>query len=63
MGRFKSNSFALDSMLTPFEYFYKHNIRKIRFETEKIANSRLEDFIADLLQKESRGALYRKNKR
>ena len=63
MGRFKSNSFAIDSMLTPFEYFFKHNIRKIRFETEKIANSRLEDFVVDLLQKEVRGASHREKRK
>src|SRR5690606_7120476 len=32
LGRFRSNSFALDSMLTPFEYFYKDYIKKINFE-------------------------------
>jgi hypothetical protein len=59
MARFKSNAFALDSILTPFEYYYKHNIRKITFETVKIVNPMLEDFILLRIQKEERGIEYR----
>ncbi len=59
LGRFKSNAFALDSIQTPFEYFYKHSIRKIRFETQKIADPRIDDFITNILAKEIRGADYR----
>lgn len=59
LGRFKSNSFAIDSMLTPFEYFYKNYIRKIKFEMEKISNPNLEKFIEDIVNKEIRGISYR----
>ncbi len=55
LGRFKSNSFALNSMLTPFEYFYQHYIRKINFEVNKIANPGLDTYIDEMLQKEIRG--------
>jgi hypothetical protein len=59
LGRFKSNRFALDSMLTPFEYFYTDYIRKIKFETNKIADPQLENFINDLVNREIRGATHR----
>lgn len=59
LGRFKSNSFALDSMLTPFEYFYNDYIKKINFEVSKISASNLDDFINDLVDKEIRGQQYR----
>ena len=59
LGRFKSNSFALDSMLTPFEYFYNDYIKKINFEVSKINTSNLNDFITDLVDKEKRGQQYR----
>ena len=59
LGRFKSNSFALDSMLTPFEYFYNGYIKKINFEVSKINTSNLDDFINDLVDKEIRGQQYR----
>ena len=59
LGRFKSNSFALDSMLTPFEYFYNDYIKKINFEVSKINTSNLDDFINDLVDKEKRGQQYR----
>lgn len=59
LGRFKSNSFALDSMLTPFEYFYNDYIKKINFEVSKINTSNLNDFINDLVDKEIRGQQYR----
>lgn len=59
LGRFKSNSFALDSMLTPFEYFYNDYIKKINYEVSKINISNLDDFINDLVDKEKRGQQYR----
>jgi len=59
LGRFKSNSFALDSMLTPFEYFYNDYIKKINFEVSKINTSNLDNFINDLVDKEKRGQQYR----
>ncbi len=59
LGRFKSNSFALDSMLTPFEYFYKDYIKKINFEVSKINASNLDDFIKDFVDKEIRGQQHR----
>lgn len=59
LGRFKSNSFALDSMLTPFEYFYNGYIKKINFEVVKINTSNLDDFINDIVEKEIRGQQYR----
>lgn len=55
MGRFKSNSFAIDSILTPFEYFYQKNILKIKFETSKIKNSEIENYIVIRIQKAERG--------
>lgn len=61
LGRFKSNSFALNSMLTPFEYFYQHYIRKINFEINKIAHPNLETYIKEMLQKEIRGQQHRKS--
>ena len=59
LGRFKSNSFALDSMATPFEYFYDDFIRKIKFETTKIDNPDLGLFITQKLEKEIRGQQYK----
>lgn len=59
MARFKSNSFALDSMLTPFEYFYQKNIQKINFEILKIQNPNIENFIQTRLEKEIKGEEYR----
>lgn len=55
LGRFKSNSFALNSILTPFEYFYNDYIKKINFEVTKINNPELDSFIIDLVDKEKRG--------
>lgn len=60
LGRFRSNSFAIDSMATPFEYFYKDYIRKITFEVAKINTANLDDFINDLLSKDLRGQQYKK---
>jgi hypothetical protein len=62
LGRFKSNSFALDSLTTPFEFFYSNYLRKIKFEVDKILNADLNAFIQDLLGREYRGIQYRKNK-
>ena len=59
LGRFKSNSFALDSMMTPFEYFYNDYIKKITFEVTKINSSDLDSFITDLVDKEKRGQQYK----
>ena len=59
LGRFKSNSFALDSITTPFEYFHKKYMMKINFEVEKIKTCDLEKFIDEIVQKEIRGLEYR----
>lgn len=59
LGRFKSNRFALDSMLTPFEYFYNDYIKKIEFEVNMINNPKLDNFIKDCVDKENRGQQYR----
>lgn len=59
LGRFKSNSFALNSIMTPFEYFYNGYIKKINFEVTKINNPELEKFIVDYVEKEKRGQQYR----
>lgn len=59
LGRFKSNSFALDSMVTPFEYFYNNFMRKIKFEITKINSSDLDLFITQKLEKEIRGQHYK----
>ena len=61
LGRFKSDSFALDSITTPFEYFYDNYIKKIDFEVEKITNPEVEHFISDIVQKNIRGIEYRNN--
>ncbi|WP_104384142.1 hypothetical protein [Sphingobacterium sp. HMA12] len=59
MGRFKSNAFAIDSMLTPFEYFYDDYIRKIKFEVTKIESPDLPAFIEEIIAREVRGKLHR----
>lgn len=59
LGRFKSNSFALNSSMTPFEYFYHNYIKKINFEVKVIQNPELENFIADYVDKDKRGQQYR----
>ncbi|WP_339810246.1 hypothetical protein [uncultured Imperialibacter sp.] len=61
LGRFRSDSFALDSITTPFEFFYKRYMRKIKFEVEKITDHNLETFIDEIVQKELRGIQYRNN--
>jgi len=62
MARFKSNAFALDSMHTPFEYYYHHNIRKILFETKKIKSPELDAYIRGMIDRELRGAAHRLTK-
>jgi hypothetical protein len=62
LGRFRSDSFALDSITTPFEYFYQKYMRKINYEVNKIENCNLDAFINEIVQKELRGIQYRKNK-
>lgn len=59
LGRFRSDSFAIDSMITPFEYFFEGYIKKIKFEIEKIQCCDLERFIDDIVQKQIRGLRYR----
>lgn len=59
LGRFRSDSFAKDSITTPFEYFYTNYSRKITFEVNKILNEDLEGFISELVEKELRGIQYR----
>lgn len=59
LGRFKSDSFALDSITTPFEYFYKDYMRKINFEVNKIQNSDIENFISEIVTREQKGEYYR----
>lgn len=59
LGRFKSNNFTIDSIQTPFEYFYSDYIKKINFEVTKIANSDIEGFINEMVAKEKRGEMYR----
>lgn len=59
LGRFKSNSFALDSMLTPFEYFYAGYIKKIIFEVSKIQIPNLQLFINEIIEKEQRGLQFK----
>ncbi len=62
LGRFKSDSFAIDSITTPFEYFYANYMKKIRFEVNKIMNSDIENFILNIVEKEKRGEVYRNKK-
>lgn len=59
LGRFRSNSFALDSITTPFEYFFDKYKKKINFEIEKIKDCDLEKFIDEIVQREIRGIEYR----
>lgn len=59
LARFKSDAFAIDSIQTPFEYFYRDNIRKILFETHKIRVPNLDVYITEMLQREIRGEAYR----
>jgi hypothetical protein len=61
LGRFRSDSFKIDSIMTPFEYFYDRYMRKINFEVQKISNPNLKDFIFDIVQRELRGQSYRRN--
>lgn len=59
MGRFKSDSFAINSLVTPFEYFYKKNIVKINFEKNKIKNPNIEGYILSRIHKAERGIQYK----
>ncbi len=61
LGRFRSDSFALDSITTPFEYFYTNYLRKIKFEVDKIQNTDLEAFIQELVGREQRGIQYKRH--
>jgi hypothetical protein len=63
LGRFRSNSFAIDSIQTPFEYFYDDYLKKIRHEIEKIKSPKLEIFITELVAKEMRASSYQKSQR
>jgi hypothetical protein len=60
LGRFRSNSFALDSMSTPFEYFYSNYLKKITYEVTKINNPTLDDYINEIIEREKRGENYKK---
>ncbi|MBD2722125.1 hypothetical protein [Hymenobacter armeniacus] len=59
LGRFKSNAFALDSMMTPFEYFYPKYMRKIKGEILKINNPNLNTYIVEMLGKAARGDVHK----
>lgn len=59
LGRFKSNSFALDPIMTPFEYFYSNYIKKIEYEVFKIGHPEIESFINEVVEREKRGEVYR----
>jgi len=59
LGRFKSNGFALDSSMTPFEYYYDCYIKKIKFELVKINNPNLDEYITEIIEREKRGQLYK----
>lgn len=59
LGRFRSDSFKLDSITTPFEYFYKDYLKKINYEIRKIESCDLEKFIDDIVQRQIRGLQYR----
>jgi hypothetical protein len=59
LGRFKSNNFALNSMLTPFEYFYKDYIKKINFEKLKIDASDFESLVNQAIDRDVRGTIHR----
>lgn len=59
LGRFRSDSFKLDTITTPFEYFFERYLKKINFEIEKIEYCDLDNFIDDIVQKEFRGLEYR----
>jgi hypothetical protein len=59
MGRFRSNAFALDSIQTPFEYFYKDYMKKISYEVMKINNPDLDGFIREIIARAIRGQQHR----
>jgi hypothetical protein len=59
MARFKSNAFALDSMQTPFEYYYQAYLQKILFELQKIKTPELDSYISEMIHRELRGEAFR----
>jgi hypothetical protein len=61
LGRFKSNRFALDSMQTPFEYFYPHYIKKIKNAVKIIDTADLPGYIRNQIAKEIRGTQYKRH--
>lgn len=63
LGRFKSNRFALNSIMTPFEYFYEERIRKIKTEVKKLETPDLNKFIEDSISKQIRGEQHKITKR
>lgn len=44
MGRFKSNAFKIDSIQTPFEYFYKRYMGKINEQVKILKNPKIDEF-------------------
>ena len=60
MGRFKSNAFALDSIQTPFEYFYKSYIAKINAQVDVIQNPEIAQFRRKVAESAQRSGLYKK---
>lgn len=61
LGRFKSDSFKIDSITTPFEYFSEKYNKKIEYEINKIQNVDIQNYINDIVEKEIRGIQYRRN--
>jgi hypothetical protein len=59
LGRFKSDRFALNSIITPFECFYPHYIRKIQSEVKTISRTDLAKYIEDKIAKEEHGEQYK----
>jgi len=61
LGRFKSDQFALDSISTPFEFYYDRYKKKITYEVDKIQNHQIEKFLLDIVVKEKVGIMKRSN--
>lgn len=58
MGRFKSNAFKIDSIQTPFEYFYSRYMAKIIHQVKIIQNPHIDQFRTKIAQSASRATLH-----
>lgn len=63
LARFKSGGFALNSIQTPFEYFYDAYMKKIAEQVALIKRPNRDRFITELAGKAERGEKYRQQGR